>query len=804
MGLRYALRSLRNSPGFSAVVMLTLALGIGANTAIFSAVEALLLRPLPYRDASRLAYVSEFWPHEPGVYGPPSPDFENWRSRANSVEELEGFGNGEALNLSSEGDPEHMQSTRVTAGFLNMMGTRLALGRNFAVEEDVVNGPSAAILGYDLWQRRFAGARDVIGKSITLSGKDYAVVGVLPADFRFPDNNFEAELLVPMALPPHPTWKREADFRILRVIARMKQGVTTQVLRAELTGIVQQNAAEEPPQFVTMRKDMQVRVMTLREHLTGDIRPMVLMLQAAVGMVLLIGCLNIANLQISRSIARRKEMAVRAALGAGRGRLARQLLREGLILSFGGAGLGLLLGYVSLKYLRAFLPASLHLADTIGIDLPVLLFTLAVALLTGTLTGLGPTIGSSQIRLTEVLGDSVRTTAVQSRLRGALVVIEVAVAIVVLASCGLLIRSFIRMASLDMGFEPGSVLTAHITLAGTKYERGESQTAFFSELVDGAHAIPGVERAAVGSGLPLIGTRASAGVSFQRRPLPPLGGRPTVAITDVSAGYFDALRIPLLKGRGFLERDREGAPLVVIINQAFADQYYPGEDPVGQHLEFASRQGIWREVVGVVKNVRQDGLDAPEPPKIFAPYRQFQEPEMLLTLRSTLPSSKLASAATAAVHAIDPNQPVFDVRTMEQRVGEALSERRANMILMAALAALALTLAVIGIFGVIAYFVGRRTREIGIRMALGASRRDVVQMVLKHGLTLTGLGIALGLVGAFAATRALKTLLFSTSPDDPLTFAIVILFFALVAAGACLLPARRASLIDPASAIRHQ
>jgi putative ABC transport system permease protein len=375
---------------------------------------------------------------------------------------------------------------------------------------------------------------------------------------------------------------------------------------------------------------------------------------------------------------------------------------------------------------------------------------------------------------------------------------------VVLASCGLLIRSFVRMATLDAGFDPTGVLTVRISLAGAKSAERAAQTAFFFELLDRAQSIPGVETVAIGSGLPLIGTRASAGVSFQGKPEPPLGGRPTIPVTDVSSAYFETLRVPLLKGRVFSDQDREGSPLVAIVNQAFADQFYSGQDPIGQHIEFGSRQGRWREVIGVVKNVRQQGLEAVESPKIFAPYQQFQEPEMLLTLRSSLPPARLASAAADVVHSIDPFQPVFDVMTMEQRMGEALSSRRANMMLMSVLAVLALALAATGIFGVIAYVVGRRTREIGIRMALGARQADVVKMVLEHGLALTAIGIALGLAGAIAATRMLKTLLFSTSPTDPLTFALVTLFFVLVATAACLIPARRAAAVDPSSAIRHE
>jgi putative ABC transport system permease protein len=801
MPLRQTLRGLRHSPGFTLTVILTLALSIGANTAIFSAVHTLLLRPLPYRDADRLVFVTEFWPHEPIAPGPASPDFGNWRRQSELAQQIEAYGGGATLNLTAVGEPERIQATMVSAGFLELIGAQLEAGRNFTREEDVLKVPPAAILGYDLWRRRFQGSRDILNKPIQLNGRAYTVVGILPAGFEFPDNNFGSTLLVPIALAPDLNWHDADNFRFLRVLARTKPGVTPEALRTEFAGILAQHSSEEPPQFTVMRKDIQVRTQTLRERLTGDIRPLMLVLQGAVAMVLLIGCLNIANLQISRSVAREKEMAVRAALGAGRTRIVRDALTESVLLSLTGAATGLLLAWSTLNSLRAFLPANLHLAESIHIDVTVLLFTAAAGILTGILTGL------TSLRTHDTLSRS-RTLPRSRTLRGAphvsagtaLVVAEVAIAVVVLASCGLLVRSFVKMASVPLGFNPKNILTLRLNLGGAKYSTEPKQAAFLAQILNRARALPGVETAAVGSGLPLIGTRGSAGVSFQDRPEPPLGGRPTMPFCSITPGYFQALSIPLLLGRDFTIEDTKSGYRVAIVNQAFIDTYYKNQDPLGKRIEVGSHEGLWAEIVGVVGNVRQQGLSADESPKVFS---LMAEPEMLLVVKSATPPTQLIAAVTQTIHEIDPNQPVFDVLTMEQRISQALSSQRANMILMSILAALALALAAIGIFGVIAYFVTRRSREIGIRMAIGAQRHNILAMVLRKGLGMTILGMAIGMAGALASTRALKSLLFSTTPTDATTFVLIASFFALIATAATLLPALRASNIDPAAAIRH-
>jgi putative ABC transport system permease protein len=808
--LRYAFRTLRRNPGFAAVAVITLALGIGANTALFSAVNALLLRALPYKEADRLVYVTEFWPHEPYAPGPPSPDFINWRANARAIEDIQAYGGGGAVTLTTGADAARIPGTMVTAGLLDMIGVRPALGRNFTPAEDLPGAPPVAILGYSVWQRRFGGSSDVIGKQIELDGVGREVVGVLPASFVFPDNNFGQELLLPMGLDPNPGW-RERSLRLLRVIARAKAGVTPEALHAEFLDLLRHTASEEPPQFVTMRKDMEVRVIPLRQWLAGDVRPALLVLQAAVAMVLLIGCLNVANLQIARGISRRKEMALRTALGAGRARITRQLLTEGLLLGSLGGVVGLALGYWALNLMRSFLPASLHLADTIRIDPRVLAFTLAIAVASGVMSGLAPVLAATRTRLDEALKEgSSRTTEPGSHhhLHRVLVIAEVAIAMVLLAGSGLLIRSFVRMASLNPGFDPGispeSVLTLRIALPARKYATDQSRTGFYSQLVERATALPGVQNAAIGGGLPLIGTLTRVGTWFEGRAAPPPGGRPSISLAGVSSGYFQALRIPLRQGRAFNDADGEDTSRVVIVNQAFADQFFPGQDAIGKNITFAAGNDL-NEIVGIAGNVRQQGLRTEASPTMYVPYRQsqFPETEMLLILRSGLPPAGLSAAAVSAVRSIDPDVPVYDVATMRDRLAEALSTQRANTALMGVFAAVALLLAAIGIFGVIAYMVSRRSLEIGIRMALGAQHQDVMKMVLGHGMILALRGITIGLIGALAATRALRSLLFETSPSDPWTLTAAAGLFAGVAAAACYIPARRAVSVDPMTTLRH-
>ena len=800
--LRYAVRTLRRSPGFTSITLVTLALGIGANAALFSVVNALLLRGLPYRGADRLVYVSEFWPREPAVPGPPSPDFANWRARSRLADGFAAYGGGAAVNLTGGGEPERIQGTMVTASLLDLIGVRPALGRNFTAAEDRPGGTPAVILSHALWQRRFASAPDIAGKMIELDGRGRVVVGVLPPDFLFPDNNFRAEILVPMALPDDPNWHDPQQFRILRMLVRAKPGVSPEALRTEFTAIVRSTAAEEPAQFATMRKDMEVRTTPLHEWLSGRIRRLVLVLQGAVAMVLLIGCLNIANLQIVRALARKREMALRAAIGAGRGRLVRQVLTENLLLALVGAVCGLAVAFTAIHYLRRFLPANLHLAGTIRIDPVVLGFTLAVAGMAGILTGLAPVFAIARAPLDDALRESgVRTTenSASQRLHGVLVALEVALATVLLTGSGLFIRSFAHMAALDPGFDPRGLLTLHIALSPRRHPTPEDRAAFFAQLLERAAAIPGVRRAAIASGVPLNGTPMLTGTWFEGRPLPPLGGRPSIPLASISADYFRTMQIPLLRGRMFSAADYHARPDPAMVNQAFAEKYFPGQDALGKHIQFGAAG--WHEIVGITANVR-DGWQTGPSPTIYSPDQQFQD--MLLILRSDLSTAALAKAARAAVREIDPSQPVYDLATMEERIGSALSTPRANMFLMAVFAALALTLAAVGVFGVLALFVSRRSHEIGIRMALGARPAEVVRMVVGCGMSWTLMGTVLGVPGAALSTRLIENLLFEMRPNDPLALMAAPALFVCVAAGACFFPARWAAHVDPAVTLRHE
>ncbi len=799
--IRYGARMQGRSPGYGAAIVLTFALGIGANTALFSVVNGLLLHRLPYRDPDRLFYVSEFWPHEQAVFGAASPDFVHWRKQAHSFDGLEAYGEGATRTLTGLGDPERINGTMVTRGFLDLLGVPLALGRTFTPVEDRLGGPPAVILSYGLWRRKFGASSNVVGKTMDLDGKSTTVVGVLPASFIFPDNNFRAEMLMPMALPANPTWY-DQQLRVLRVLARPKPGLTPASVRDEFYAIIQRTAGEESPTFATMRKGIQVAVSPVRERLAGDVRPIILILQGAVALVLLIGCFNVANLQLARSISRWREMALRAALGAERMRLVRQLLTESLLLSLIGGGVGVLLGDVALRYLKLALPANLHLLPAVRIDYAVLAATFAATMLVGVLTAIAPVLAASKIDLTMALKeDSGRSTGSRGhqRLRGVFAMAEIAIAIVLLAGSGLLVRSFLKLNSAGLGFDPHGVLTLRVSLPFT-FEDPRRVDQFLSQVLERIHRMPGVDVAATGDVLPLGGFRGSAGVTVEGQTSPPQGGAPTVAQASISADYFRALGIPVLEGRAFTDADGADSPRVLVVNQAFASRFFPGRDAIGKRVMMA--RGLWEQIVGIVGNVREERLRVSDEPRIYSSYRQFRDPENMLILKSSAPQA-LAAAAAKIVHSIDPTVPVDDIATMDQRIAESLSSDRTNMLLMGIFAALGLIQAAVGIFSVIAYMVSRRSHEIAIRMALGAQPREAFQLVLRHGMILTVSGIGAGLLGAMVATRALGKLLYGVTPGDPLTLAAVIALLAIVAILACYLPARRAARLDPAITLRH-
>jgi putative ABC transport system permease protein len=595
--------------------------------------------------------------------------------------------------------------------------------------------------------------------------------------------------------------------RLIRPLARLKSGVTVDNVKAELSGLVQQSAGQEPPPFARMRAGMEVRVTPLHERLAAPARPILLVLLCSVGLLLIMSCVNVASLQLARGAARQKELAVRAALGAPRLRIAAQLLTESLVLAIAAAPIALLVGFTGLRVLQALAPPQIPHLESVHLDHTVLLFTLIVATLTGILFGLSPAILSSKVNLDEALkhGTSRSTPGhPQHRIRSILVTAEIALAVVLLIGAGLLARTFIYLITVNPGFDPHHLLTLRISVSGNEYSKPEQQTAFFEQLLERVKALPAIQSADAGSGLPLLGWGSLRGTDVEGQPEAPPGLRPDVPCDAVGPSYFGTLRIPLLAGRAFSEKDRQGAPQVAIVNQAFARQFFPDQNVLGKHVRAGLRTGPWREIIGIVGNVKQLGLDHPESPAIYLPYLQEPDSSMDALVRAAGDPLNSVADVKAAVRAVDANQPVYDVATMDQRLSESIAPQRFNALLVGMFALLALGLGAIGIYGVLAYSVAQRTHEIGVRVALGARRADVLALVVGEGMRLVALGMGIGLPGALALTRLLRSLLFGVKPSDPVTLLAVSVGLLLVASLACYLPARRATKIDPMVALRYE
>ena len=807
--IRYGLRGLRRTPGFAAVAILTLALGIGANTAIFSVVHAVLLRPLPYRDPGRLVYISEFWPHETPVKTVPNPDFANWSEHGQLFDGLAAYGGGAEVNLTGMGEPERLSGARVTADFFALLGVEPILGRSFLPEEDRPGGRKAVLLSYELWERRFGSNSKVIGSTVQLDGDLYTIVGVAPAGFRFPDDDFRAQVFLPMVVARVVDWKsRDPNlFRLLRVLARLRPGVTPDQARAELTALVRAEADLEPPQFKRMRAGMEVRITPLSERLAAPARPILLILLSSVALLLIMSCVNVAGMQLARGATRQRELAVRAALGARRSRLAAQLLMENFMLLIGAAGAAVCLGFAGLRALRGLAPPQIPHLELASLDWTVLLFTLIVATLTGLLSGLAPAVLGSRVELNETLkgsGAQSGSAQKQHRVRSILVTTEIALALVLLIGSGLLTRSLIHLISVDPGFNTHRLLTLRLSLSERAYPKPEQKDAFLSELLTRVRALPGVRSAAAGSGLPTLGWGSLRGTDIEGQPEMPPGLRPDIPCDTVSTEYFQALGIPLMAGRGFNQQDRTSAAPVAIVNQAFAREFFSRQNPIGKHVGRRSTPGVWREIIGVVGNVRQLGPSQEESPEIYIPYQQEPNVDVNLVLRTATRPLALVAPVKDAVQAVDPAQPVYDIATMDQRLSESMAPQRFNAFLVGVFALAALGLAGVGIFGVLAYSVARRTSEIGVRMALGASRAQVMRLVVGEGLRLCGLGVLLGLGGSVPLARLLRGVLFGVGPSDPITLTAASAALVLVVVLACYIPARRALLVDPMSALRHE
>ncbi len=789
--LRYALRTLRTNPAFTIVALLTLALGIAANTAIFSVVNAVLLRPLPYKDPERLVFI---WGSNPRIGREEAslPDFLDWRSQSTVFEGVAGLAPRSFTFTTKEGT-DRIIGFGVTANFFSVVGVEPVLGRSFRQEEDRPGGDRVVILSHGFWERRLGADSKMLGTSLTLSGETYTVVGILPRSFRAPN---DPELWTPMALDP-ARFGRRSDFVI--VIARLKNGVSLRTAQVEMTTIAQR-LQQQYPQTNTL---WTAEVVPLHAHLVRDIRLPLLLLLGAVGFVLLIACANVANLMLARAAVRRREIAVRAALGAGRARLIRQLLTESVVLAVAGGLLGTILAAWGISGLLAAAPSDLPRID-VTIDRVVFGFTLGVSLLTGLLFGLAPALKASKLDLTESLKDDSRGSigGRGARLRTALVAAEIALSVVLLVGAGLLIRSFWRLQAVPSGFRADNVLTLRLVQASTRYSEPVQFAQFYAQVLERVEGLPGVRAAGFINAVPLSGSNTNFGFAIEGRPPQPPGQNLTADFRVASPDYFRVMGIPLLKGRSFTAQDHTQASRVALINEATARRHFPDQNPLGQSIRI---DGPPRLIVGVVGNVKHASLASDMEADIYVPYQQAGRVRSLtVVVRTEGDPIQLAGAIRREVQALDKEVPVFSVRTMQAVVEASLAQRRFIMTLLAIFAVLALILAAVGIYSVVSYVVTQRTREFGVRLALGASRSDVARLVLRQGLGVVAVGVAIGLAAAAGLTRVMGTMLFDVRPTDAATFVGVPALLAIAALVASYLPARRAAKVDPIVALRYE
>ena len=798
--VRYGVRMLFGTPGFSIVALLTLALGAGANTAIFSVIDGILLRPLPYAHPENLMFLTE-WSQQVPEMSFSVADFKDVRDQNTSFENMAAY-NGQNYVLTGEGDPERLRGRCVTAGLLPTLGIQPVLGRGFTPEEDKPGAERVVMLGEGFWVRRFARDPNILGRKLTLNDESFTVIGVLP-------------------LKMHGSWRRTDAFTSLGrledrlggatnrgnhpgiyVFARRKPGVTEERARAEVTAIAKRLSEQYPAS--NARQSMTAEPLT--NTVVGEVRRPLLLLLAAVGFVLLIACVNVANLLLGRAATRQKEIGVRMALGAGRGRVMRQLLTESIVLSLLGGLTGLLIAYGGLRWLVSTLPTSIPRTEEIRLDSSVLLFTVATSMLMGLLFGIVPAWKVSLTNLHDTLKEGGRGTlgGGHHRLRSALAVTEISLALILLVGAGLMLRSFFRVMHADAGFNPQGVLTAVVSVPSTRYKEPAQVRDFITHVLENVRAMPGVKH--VGSTLPLLGGwQTSFGI--EGKPEPPPGQRPSTDISRVSPDYFRAMGVRLLRGREFTERDNADAPPVCIVDSTFAQTFWPNEDPIRKKIELGhnpDQAPKWIEVVGIVAHVKNYGVEQTSRVETYIPYAQQPIGFFTLVVRTSSSPASLIPGVRQSVLAVDKDIPTFGVQTLEDIVAENTAERRMSAILLGIFAGLALILAAVGIYGVISYSVTQRTQEIGIRMALGAEQDHILSMVLKHGALVSLSGIALGLVAAFGLARLIASLLFQVSPSDPPTFSLVPLLLLAVALLACYMPARRATRVDPMIALRNE
>ncbi|MEK6321098.1 MAG: ABC transporter permease [Acidobacteriota bacterium] len=806
--LRYGIRMLLKQPGFTVVAVIALALGIGANTAIFSVVNAILLRPFNYKDSERLVQINHNYPKLDLKASVSASGYTHYREHCDSFEEV-AAGTGWPVNLTDAGDPERLQGLAVTHTFFPTLGVEAALGRVFSPEEDQPGRNRVVVLTDGLWKRRFGGDPNLVGNTIRLNGENYTVVGIMPPDFQFGRESGQLlDLYSPIAFTPEQLnpnrWRNEFLF----AVARLKPNATIAQAQAEMDTI----AANVREQYfgggdANDPSSWGLLVRSMREITVGEIRPALLMLLVAVAFVLLIACANVANLLLARAALRHKEIAIRSALGAARGRVIRQLLTESVLLAIIGGAIGLALAYWGIGALISLNEGGIPRSNEIGIDARVLFFTVGVSLLTGVLFGLFPAWQTSKTDLHAVLKEGGRSGSAQRSVRGLFVVAEVAAALVLLVGAGLLLKSFQKLQEVNPGFRPDHLLTMQISLPANRYKEPQQVDAFFAQALEKIKALPGVEAAGVCTSLPMSGSGSSGSFTIEGRTTAPGEMSPWGNRWFAGATYFQTMGIPLLKGRYFDDRDVREAPQVAIIDETMERKFWADEDPIGKRISFQrDPQGnpIWREVVGVVGHVKQKGLEGDSPVQYYIPHRQLPVPGVFLVARTAAEPASLAGAVRSSIQSVDRELPVFRVTTMERMVSESMTQRRFAMTLLGIFAIVALILASVGLYGVMSYSVTHRTNEIGIRMALGARATDVLGMVVGQGMKLSLAGVGIGLVGAFALTRVMGTLLFSVSATDPLTYVAVALLLVGVSLVACYVPARRATKVDPMIALRYE
>lgn len=804
--LRFGIRTLIKSPGFAIVALLTLALGIGANSAIFSVVNSILLRPLAYKNPEQLVMINHNYIKINLKASVSAFGYKHYVENAKSFESIAAM-TGWAANLTGEGEPERLTGQSVSANFFQTLGAEAAKGRTFATGEDTEGKNRVLVLSHGFWQRRFGGDPNILNKTLSLNGENYTVVGVMPEGFQFGrELGMIIDLWRPIVFTPDQLSSNSITNEFLMVIGRLRQGVTQEQAQTEMKSI----AANLRQQYMqgADATNWDLLLTSFRELIVGDIRLMLWIVMLVVGFVLLIACANVANLLLARAAARQKEIAVRTALGAGRWRIIRQLLTESVMLSVVGGAFGLLIGYWGVKALVSLNEDRIPRANEISLDWRVLLFTFGVSILTGVLFGIVPAIQTTKADLHETLKEGGRSAAAATKhwVRSVLVVAEIALALAVLVGAGLLVKSFMRVQEVNPGFNPQGLLTMSVSLPDFKYGEAPQRANFYKQLIHDVSALPGVQSAGAVSVLPLSGQGSSGSFRIEGRDVPRGQSPPHGARWAATPDYFKTMGIPIIRGRYFEERDTADGKQVVIIDQALAAKYWPNEDPLGKRMVFEGTRDNpnWREIVGIVGHVKHTDLEGESRAQYYIPHQQRAQPGMTVVVRTTGDPNALASAARNAVRNLDKELPVFRVRTMDQFVADAMAQRRFALLLIGIFAGLALLLAAIGLYGVMAYSVTQRTHELGLRMALGAQAGDVLKLVVKQGMLLAGIGLGIGIVGAFFLSRLMKTLLFNVSATDPVIFTAIAATLAAVALVACFFPARRATKVDPMVALRYE